>query len=51
MHHLNRDLFLNATSFCALTFSLAAATKKFVARLQQYMHRYNHTNLILAYEV
>ena len=48
MHDLNGALFLNATFFWSLSFSFAAAAaKRLLSLLKQYMHHYSHINVIL----
>ena len=48
---INGALFLNIKSLWALSFSLAAAAaaKRFITSLAQYMIHYNHTNLTSIY--
>ena len=49
MHDLNGALFLNATFFWSLSFSFAAAAaaKRLLSLLKQYMHHYSHINVIV----
>ena len=47
MHDLYRALFLKATSFPALLFSFAAAAKRSIVLLQQYMHHHSNRDMIL----
>ena len=45
MHNLNGALFSNTTAFCVIS---SYQPQDLLSLLQQYMHHYNHTKLILA---
>ena len=50
IHDLNGVLFSNVTFFSALSFSFAAAAKRYIVPFTIYMHDYNNTNLVLTFK-